>query len=138
MFCVFPCVFAAFYFFQQFYQIVINGRLLSTYSSSFLFYIFCVLLNQGIVCIIKLRSVFGNNILDIFFRFQGSYCPEKKLFIRLNCVRLVFGGFRFSHQLQQSFDFLRHHSQLRATNSLRSRFVQCLKDSRRGERRSGL
>ncbi|EFX79067.1 hypothetical protein DAPPUDRAFT_245404 [Daphnia pulex] len=38
--------------------IVINGRLLSTYSSSFLFYIFGVLLNQG------------------------SYCPEKKLFIR--------------------------------------------------------
>jgi hypothetical protein len=85
MFCVFPCVFAAFYFSQQFYQMVINGRLLSTYSSSFLFYIFGVLLNQGIVWIIKFRSVFGSNIwtfFSVFFRFQGSYCPEKKLFIR--------------------------------------------------------
>jgi hypothetical protein len=64
--------------------------------------------------------------------------PREKTFHSMDCVRLVFGGFRLSHHVQQPFDFLRHHSQLRASNSLRSRFVQCLKDSRRGERRSGL
>ncbi|EFX79068.1 hypothetical protein DAPPUDRAFT_104768 [Daphnia pulex] len=59
IFCVFPCVSAAFYFSQQFYQVAINNkRLLSSFFSSYLFYISGVLLNQG------------------------SYCPDKRLFVR--------------------------------------------------------
>jgi hypothetical protein len=52
IFCVFPCVFAAFYFSQQFYQIAINNkRLLCSFFSFYLFYVSGVLLNQGIVCV---------------------------------------------------------------------------------------